>query len=122
MWARILCCSASARPLNHATNSSSNRTYHVFSLKRKNYDDLRLDDLIVPRLLVVLLVPTRDDDWLQHSETEMTIRHCAYWACLRGMEAKKNTTKINVRFPKSNMFSVEALRNLMRRVSHKEPL
>ena len=45
----------------------------VFSLKRKNYDDLRLDDLIVPRLLVVLSVPRKDDDWLKHSETETTI-------------------------------------------------
>ncbi len=49
----------------------------VFSLKRKNYDDLRHDDLIVPRLLVVLVVPRKDDDWLTHNETETTIRHCA---------------------------------------------
>jgi hypothetical protein len=94
----------------------------VFSLKRKNYDDLRLDDLIVPRLLVVLVVPRKDDDWLKHSETETTIRHCAYWASLRGMEDKRAKTKVSISFPRTNLFCVEALRELMRRVSHREPL
>ena len=73
----------------------------IFSLKRKNYDDLRLDDLIVPRLLVVLLVPRKDDDWLKHSETETTIRHCAYWASLRGMEDKKSQDRGFNKFSKN---------------------
>ena len=96
--------------------------YVIFSLKRKNYDDLRLDDLIVPRLLVVLSVPKKEEDWLKHSETETTIRHCAYWASLRGMEDKKARTKVSISFPRTNLFCVEALRELMRRVSHREPL
>lgn len=94
----------------------------VFSLKRKNYDDLRLDDLIVPRLLVVLSVPRRDDDWLTHTETETTIRHCACWASLRGMEDKGARTKVSISFPRTNLFCVQALRELMRRVSYREPL
>jgi hypothetical protein len=32
----------------------------VYHLKRKNYDDLSLSDLVVPRILVVVLVP-RDE-------------------------------------------------------------
>jgi Domain of unknown function (DUF4365) len=104
--------------------SHSTATGHhlVFSLKRKNYDDLRIEEFIVPRLLVVVLVPKKDEEWLQHNEAETIIRHCAYWACLRGMEDKKNRAKICIRFPRTNLFTVDALRELMRRVGHKEPL
>jgi hypothetical protein len=94
----------------------------IFSLKRKNYDDLSLDDLIVPRLLVVLFVPKKDDEWLKHTETETTIRDCAYWASLRGMENRKAKTKVTIRFPRTNLFCVESLRELMRRVSQREQL
>jgi hypothetical protein len=94
----------------------------VFSLKRKNYDDLRIEEFIVPRLLVVVLVPKKDDEWLQHHEEETIFRHCAYWACLRGWEPKEKNSKVSIRFPRANQFTVDALRELMRRVGHKEPL
>lgn len=37
-----------------------------FPLKKKNYDDLRGDNLIHPRLLVVLLVSPDKDKWIEH--------------------------------------------------------
>ncbi len=50
------------------------------SLKRKSYDDLRYDDLQVPRILVVVVVPKDISKWLRQSETSLALRHCGYWA------------------------------------------
>ncbi len=36
----------------------------VYPLKRKNYDELRMTDLLVPRLLIVSRVDKRRADWV----------------------------------------------------------
>jgi Domain of unknown function (DUF4365) len=109
---QLKCTSDLIRKKNHIS----------FSLKKKNYDDLRVDDLIVQSLLVVLLVPKNEHDWLHHSETEMAFRHCAYWTSLRGMKEKKNPRKVSIRLPRENVFSADVLRNLMMRAGQREQL
>jgi Domain of unknown function (DUF4365) len=94
----------------------------VYRLKRKNYNDLRLDDLVVPRILVVLLVPRDESDWFQQTEAEMCLRRCAYWISLRGRESATGDGKVTIRIPRENQFTVDGLHNLMRRAAHKEPL
>jgi hypothetical protein len=91
-------------------------------LKRKNYDDLRLVDPIVPRILVVVLVPMSESEWLRQTEHELSLRRCAYWTSLRGMEATTNRGKITIRLPRANVFSVEGLQELMRRAARREPI
>lgn len=39
-----------------------------FPLPRKNYDDLRGDDVITPRYLAVLLVPADTARWIEHND------------------------------------------------------
>ena len=58
--------------------------YLAFPLKRKNYDDLRVEDAIVPHLLVVVRVPEEELAWLAQAEDEMILRRCGYWLSLRG--------------------------------------
>ena len=94
----------------------------VYPLKRKNYDDLRLVDLVVPRILVVVLVPGDELQWLSLSEQELTLRRCAYWASLRGRGDTNNRRSISIHLPRQNLFSVEGLRVLMRRAGRKELL
>jgi hypothetical protein len=94
----------------------------VYRLKRKNYDDLRLDDLVVPRILVVLSVPHDESEWLRQTEAELSMRHCAYWVSLRGRSPSGGEGKVTVRIPRANQFTVACLCDLMRRAAHKEPL
>lgn len=54
-----------------------------YPLKRKNYVELRDPHVIVPRILVVAVVPPSVDDWLSQTEHELTLRHCGYWVSLR---------------------------------------
>lgn len=93
----------------------------TFSLKRKNYDDLRAKTL-VPRLLVVLALPEVRSEWIETSEECMISRRCAYWASLSGMEETNNTHSVSVYLARDQRWDVEQLRRIMGRVSRQEPL
>jgi hypothetical protein len=59
-----------------------NENIIAFRLSRKNYDDLQNPDVLVPRILIVMLVPAQLAEWLQYSEEKLTIRYCCYWRSL----------------------------------------
>ncbi|MCC3594110.1 DUF4365 domain-containing protein [Microcoleus sp. PH2017_28_MFU_U_A] len=87
-----------------------------YPVRIKNYRDLIINSQ-VPRLLVVVLVPENLENWLQQSEDEMCMRHCAYWVSLRGQPERLNTANVTVELSRSNQFTVEALKSIMQRLS-----
>src|SRR5208282_238561 len=87
-----------------------------FPLKLKNYDDLRNELVMIPRLLVVVVVPESVDDWIEHEEEGLTLRRCGYWLSLRGRSETTNETTVTVRLPRTNRLTVDALRDLMLKV------
>jgi hypothetical protein len=91
-------------------------------LKRKNYDDLILTDLFAPRLLILVIVPLEIREWLNLTPDQLVLRHCAYWRSLAGQPPTGNESTVRVFLPRSNLFDVAALGELMRRVNDQEPL
>ncbi|MGB7444182.1 MAG: DUF4365 domain-containing protein [Coleofasciculaceae cyanobacterium] len=91
--------------------------YLRYPLKLKNYDDLRLADFAIPRILVILVLPEHLTDWLQQSEEELCIRYCAYWVSLRGLPETPNTTTVTISLSRTNQFTVAALQLIMQRIS-----
>jgi Domain of unknown function (DUF4365) len=89
-----------------------------FSIKLKNYDDLRDPRVLVPRVLVVVLVPPDPIDWLVHSEAELVARRCGYWITLRGFPASINQTGQTVQMVRRQTFSVSSLRGIMERIEN----
>lgn len=87
-----------------------------FSIKLKNYDDLRDVTVMVPRILVVVLVPDGIADWLRHNEAELAMRRCGYWMSLRGLPASTNETSQTVYIPRLQRLTVEALQAMMQRI------
>jgi Domain of unknown function (DUF4365) len=87
-----------------------------YPLNVKNYNDLRVTTFI-PRLLIVVLVPENIGEWIQQSESEMLIKHCAYWVSLRGMPETRNTNRITVELLRRNQFTPDALESIMQRIS-----
>lgn len=83
-----------------------------FPLKKKNYDDLRIETQ-TPRILVVLRLPDDDAQWLHVSHDELILRTAAYWLSLRGYEEADSTTTVTVSIPRSNLFDIECVRTLM---------
>jgi len=79
-----------------------------------------MDEQVVPRILVVLIMPSEGEEWLLHAGDAMTLRHCCFYLNLRGMEEIATGTK-TVRIPWANEFTVGALDGLMDHIAiHKE--
>ncbi len=90
-----------------------------YPLKLKNYNDLRpaAEDLIVPRLLVVVVVPADVGGWLQQSEEELALRHCGYWLSIQGAAPTENQETVTVVVPRIQQFTPTALQRIMQRVN-----
>ncbi|MGL4550283.1 MAG: DUF4365 domain-containing protein [Gemmataceae bacterium] len=87
------------------------------SIKLKNYDDLRGPAVLVPRILIVVLVPDDLNDWLGHSEAELVLRRCAYWTSLRDSPPSANQTSQTVQMLKAQTFTATSLSAMMGRIA-----
>lgn len=88
-----------------------------YPLKIKNYEDLRDPHVLIPRILVVVVVPSEIELWCGQTEAEMTLRKCGYWLSLAGLAATTNDQKVTVYLPRVNMFTPRALDQMMRVIS-----
>jgi len=85
-----------------------------FTLKKKNYDDLRGDDLLVPRMLIVVCVPEDVDRWIDQNEERMILQRCGYFLSLRTFPARSDgKSPVTVPIPRRQQFTVAALRDIM---------
>ena len=87
-----------------------------FDLDIKNYNELRSETFQVPRILVVVVVPTERASWVTATEQELTVRHCGYWLSLRGGAATANAATVRVRIPRSSCFHVADIKAIMTRI------
>jgi len=94
---------------------------YSYSLKAKNYDELRSTHTGAPQLLIVLFLPADAESWLVHTEECLEARRCAYWLSLRGASETDQDSR-TVYIPRANQLSVPALRALMTRFSMLEVL
>ncbi len=97
-------------------NPNSENGALSFDLKVKNYDDLRRDNVLVPRILILVVVPTNIDDWLRQTDSELTLYRCGYWVSLRGRPETTNTSTVRVELPRIQIFSVDSLRDIMSQI------
>jgi hypothetical protein len=84
-----------------------------FPLPRKNYDDLKNDRLIVPRYLVVLVVPDDTGDWIRHHPQYMSLHNTCYWMSIKNDPTIKNKSKVTVDIPLTQRFDTDALLHLI---------
>lgn len=90
----------------------------AFRLSRKNYDDLRQKS-ILPRLLVVVVVPDDRAQWLEQDTHRLVMRHCAYWVSLHGQPPITGAST-TVKVPAANLFTVAALTDMMHKIARNE--
>lgn len=87
-----------------------------YAVKIKNYDDLRDDSVMVPRIMVVVLVPDLLADWMNHAEAELALRRCGYWISIRGQPPTTNTTTVSVTINRTSVFNANGLTQIMQRI------
>lgn len=93
-----------------------------FRLTAKNYDELRDNDLFVPQLLIVVLIPEDVNNWLSQTEESLCLKRCAYWLSLRGRPPLEQQSTITIEIPRQNIFSPNALKTIMERIAAEENL
>lgn len=97
------------------------RTTIDFDMPVRGYDLLRLET-DQARILAVLVLSSDEMQWLRQTRTKLEIRKCVYWISLRGRLAVSNRSSIRISIPKSRLFTVDALREIMDRIRRKEDL
>jgi hypothetical protein len=88
-----------------------------YALKIKNYNDLRITDILVPRILVVVVVPKDITGWIGQSDNETLLKYCSYWVSIRGQLDVTNKKTVSVHLPQANRLTVSGLRNLLQIVA-----
>ena len=84
-------------------------------MELKTYDDLRDSQVGTPRILVLLVLPEKEDEWALFSEDQLILKRCAYWLSLKEWPATQNETSVRVSIPRANRFNVESLAQIMER-------
>ncbi|MEU9125638.1 DUF4365 domain-containing protein [Streptomyces sp. NPDC048506] len=87
----------------------------AFTLDNEHLVKLARTPVAVHKILVVMLVPRTQEDWLRASHDRLELRHCCYWINLAGhpVTGRRRTT---VRIPTSRIFDDRALCGIMTRV------
>ncbi|NES74382.1 MULTISPECIES: DUF4365 domain-containing protein [unclassified Okeania] len=84
-----------------------------YDLKVKNYNELIPENVLVPRILVVVVVPRLPESLLTQSDEQTILKYCAYWISLRGKPPTDNNTTVRVNIPQKNRLTVNKLSQLM---------
>ena len=93
-----------------------------YDLSVKAYRNLRNENCPTPCILVLHVQPKAEEDRLIQTKEALALAGCCYWASLRGRPEVSNARSVRIRIPGTNVFSVDALRRIMKRILAKEPL
>jgi Domain of unknown function (DUF4365) len=89
--------------------------FFSFTLENEHLAKLARSPVSVHKILVVMLVPRSQEQWLHAGHDRMELRHCCYWINLAG-HAVTGRYKTTVRIPTTRIFDDRALCEIMTRV------
>ena len=93
-----------------------------YDLDVAGYETLRYDQAGCPRLLILLVLPTEEANWVEATEQGLTIRHASYYLSLSGRPPSTNRRTVRLSIPRQNLLTPGSLRALMERVKRGEVL
>lgn len=101
----------------HQVAPNPSGAHFPFRLENEHLVKLEASPVMVPRILVVMLMPSSWEDWIVVEKENLTINHCSYWMNLEGMKHTLAASgKTTVHIPTANVFDHQALCDLMQRV------
>lgn len=99
--------------LRSTTRANVSNNVVRYDIDVRTYNYLRELPILCPRLLVVLVLPEDETQWLGQSVDELILRHCAYWASLEKAAPTTATSSIRIVIPRTQVFSVRAANMLL---------
>jgi hypothetical protein len=91
-----------------------------YDLKLKNYTELRGENILVPRYLMILVVPDDPNEWITYDTDSIMLKHNCYWASLRFKPNTPNTRQVRIEIPCENKVIDKSLLDLMAMASKGE--
>jgi hypothetical protein len=98
--------------LRSTTRALVSDTQVSYDLDVRTYENLR-GERPVPRLLVLLVLPPEEGQWLTQSPEELVVRRCAYWFSLREAAPTVASSSVRIVIPRTQVFSVSAVQTLL---------
>ncbi len=108
--------------LKSTVNVELEEEYIKYDLEAKTYNDLILEDVGTPRILILFVLPNEQNQWLNISSDQTVLKNCAWWYSLKGMPPTKNDNTIRIRIPSKQILNEHALTELMNKVRKGEEL
>ena len=100
--------------LKSTTLANVTPTDVVYDLDIRAYNNLRRFDQGVFRILVVLVLPEEESEWLTSGTEQLILRRSAYWFRIVGFPETDSKSTVRIRIPIGNLFNVESLHELLR--------
>lgn len=90
------------------------KTTLKYSLPSNNYRDL-IGKRKIPRYLVVMVLPSIKEQWIQEYQKGIFITGCCYWVNLSKLEplSKKQQKNVTINIPLSQILTMETLTKLL---------
>lgn len=79
-----------------------------YTLKKKNYDDLR-KNCANPRYLIVCDLPKKPSQWLSHKKRFMSLKRHCYWVSLKNSPETSNKSSVTLKIPARQRFTTDVL-------------
>lgn len=91
----------------------------TYKLEAKTYNDLiyKRNNGLTAMVLVVLILPTIDAEWVYCGQEALIVKRHAYWY-LPGMgeQPTNNESKISIKLPETNILTLETFDHLMLKI------
>lgn len=105
--------------LRATTRASLTEAAVIYDLDVNTYNKLRIVSAGSPRILIVLVQPDTEGEWLNQTPDQLSIRHCTYWLSLEGAPPSTASRSVRMAIPLENVFSPESVRTLLQRAKER---
>ena len=116
-------CNAQLRVQLKSTSSGSMYSKRngvlKYKLRAKNYNDL-CGRATTPIVLMLLILPEDEKEWLKWSSEELILRGLVLWLSLSGLEPTSNAESVTVEIPFENVVNSETAVQMLECVAKEE--
>lgn len=103
-----------------ATTTSELKDDHVvYDMEVEAYNKLARWRGAAPCILVLFRLPKNPDEWLTLDEEQLLLKRCCYWMHITGPPSTNEFSQ-RIRIPRTQMFTPEAVAELLEKVKREE--
>jgi hypothetical protein len=91
-----------------STEVSVKKNHITYNLDAKTYNKL-VQRACDPAMLILLILPKEQEQWVSLSKDEMILRKCCYWHFLVDLPPSPNSQTVSIKIPINNVLTPEII-------------